>query len=363
MPPLSIASLLLFATVQNVAAQMAPSASAELGPPPQLSAGEESESPAIAPQATAAAVSVNPANRYGVSLLYRNTYAAEDTVTNGWAGTVTPCNGGATASAYQNATLERVNVFRTLAGLPGNVTAFTSPQQPDDQAAALMMVANKALSHAPPVGWICYTQAGYDGASHSNLTLGGSFNYNGPAAIEGYMDDSGNGNSFVGHRRWILYPAQANMATGDVDATVATAGYSANALWVVGPFGSRAATPNGTPWPPNGYVPWQLLPSSSNRWSFSFPGATFASAAVTMTKNGAPLTLSITENGAHDNLGYADNTLVWEPVGVSYSQPTQDVVYNVTITGITGGGAPASVSYIVKVINPYDAVFAGDFEN
>jgi hypothetical protein len=354
---------LLSATVHGVAAQMAPLASAELGSSPQLPAWIEPESFAPEQQATAAAISANPVNRYSVSLLYRNVYAAEDAVTNGWAGTVTPCNDGATATAYQNATFERVNVFRTLAGLPGNITAFASPQQPDDQAAALMMVANQTLSHAPPSNWICYTQAGYDGASRSNLTLGGGFNYNGPTAIEGYMDDSGNGNSFVGHRRWILYPAQAHMATGDVDATAENAGYSANALWVVGPFGTRAATPNGTPWPPNGYVPWQLLPPSSNRWSFSFPGATFTTAAVTMTKNGSPLTLTVTENGAHDNLGYADNTLVWEPVGVSYAQPTQDVLYQVTITGITGGGAPASVSYTVKVIDPYDAVFADDFEN
>ncbi len=332
--------------------------SAELGPAPQLPMGAESESSAPEQPAIAAAVSVNPANRYRVSLLYRTAYAAEDAVANGWAGTVAPCNSGTTATAYQNATLERVNVFRTLAGLPGNVTAFASPQQPDDQAAALLMVANKALNHAPPASWICYTQAGYDGASHSNLTLGGGFNYNGPAAIEGYVDDSGSNNSFVGHRRWILYPAQANMATGDVDAIAATAGYSANALWVTGPFGSRAATPNGTPWPPNGYLPWQLLPSSSNRWSLSFSGASFASAAVTMTKNGSPITVAITENGAHDNLGYADNTLVWQPVGVTYTQPTQDVLYHVTITGITGGGAPASVSYTVRVINPYDAVFA-----
>ena len=352
---LSIA--LLFAVgFHSANAQVLPSA--ELGPPPLLPAGVESESYAPDPPAITTTISVNPANRYSVSLLYRNVYAAEDAVTNGWAGTVTPCNGGATASAYQNATFERVNVFRTLAGLPGNVGAFGSPQQPDDQAAALMMVANKMLNHTPPPGWTCYTPAGNDGASHSNLTLGNGFNYNGATAIEGYMDDSGSGNSFVGHRRWILYPAQVNMATGDVDATAATAGYSANALWVVGPFGTRAATPNGTPWPPNGYLPWQLLPSSSNRWSLSFPGASFASAAVTMTKNGSPVTATIVENGAHDNLGYADNTLVWQPVGVSYAQPTQDVLYHVAITGITGSGAPTSVSYTVRVINPYDAIFA-----
>src|SRR5665811_724173 len=73
---------LLCAVFPSASAQMLPSA--ELGAPPQLPAGIESESNAFAAQAAVAAVSVNPANRYGVSLLYRNTYAAEDAVTNGW---------------------------------------------------------------------------------------------------------------------------------------------------------------------------------------------------------------------------------------------------------------------------------------
>jgi hypothetical protein len=90
----------------------------------------------------------------------------------------------------------------------------------------------------------------------------------------------------------------------------------------------------------------------------SFPGASFASAAVTMTKNGSTMTLTIIENGTYDNRGYADNTLVWQPVGVGYTQPMQDVLYHVEITGIAGIGVPASISYTVRVIDPYEAIFA-----
>ncbi len=358
-----LTAFLFMALTQGAVAQMASTANVMLGPPPRLS-GAVPQQTDLTPQA-ASVITVDPANRYQVSLLYRNFYAVEDMAVSGWNGSVTPCNAGTTTQAFQDATIERVNVFRALAGLPGNVAEFglSSTQKTDDQNAALMMVANHTLNHMPPNTWICWTQAGSDGAGNANLSLGQGlgFNYNGPTAVEGYMDDSGSGNSFVGHRRWILYPAQAKMASGDVDATITV--YSSNALWVLGPFGTRASTPSGTPWPPRGYVPWQLLPVNSNNWSFSFPGAAFGSAAVSMTRNGQALSLAITEKGAHDNVGYADNTLVWQPVGVTYSQPTQDVVYHVSITGIAGSGVPTSVSYNVVVINPNDAIFANGFEN
>lgn len=360
---------LLCLLVQDAAAQMLPAASAELGPAPVMQPGQATQLPAggAATLALAAPISVSPSNRYQVSLVYRNTYVAEDAASNNWIGSVSPCNGGTTAQAYQDALFERINVFRALAGLPGNISAFAAAtDQADDQAAALMMVANHQLNHAPPNTWVCWTQAGYDGASHSNLTLGGGFNYNGATAIEGYMDDSGSGNTAVGHRRWILYPPQQNMATGDVDATVATGYYSANALWVFGPYGARPSTPSGIPWPPRGHVPWQLLPAGSNRWSLSLQNADFSNASVSMTRNGvalgAPTLDALQFNGQPSGSYIGDNTLVWEPQGVTYTQPAGgDVVYHVAITGIAGTGVPASVSYTVTVIDPYDAIFSDRF--
>lgn len=68
---------------------------------------------------------------------------------------------------------------------------------------------------------------------------------------------------------------------------------------------------------------------------------------------------------AHPNLGVVgDPTLVWEPAAdaVDYTQPAQDTVYAITISGITNGGAPASVSYTVTVIDPLDAIFANGFD-
>ncbi len=320
-----------------------------------------------------AAITVDPQNRAAVANLYFSTYLPEDNATNGWLGSITGCNAGTTAPSFQAATVERVNVYRALAGLPGNVILFPgSANQSADQQAALMVVANDALNHTPPSSWNCYTAAGGDpttgAAEHSNLTLGFGFNYNGPTAIDGYIEDSGGGNEGVGHRRWLLYPPQASIATGDVDGTRGSSGRSSNALWVIGGWGTRAPTPNGIAWPPRGFIPYQMMPSGSNRWSLSIENADFSHATVSMLRNGVALATPIIDafeyNGQPSGTFIGDNTLVWEPSGVTYTQPTQDVTYYVSVSGIVG--APSSVSYDVIVFDPStaaDPIFASGFEN
>jgi hypothetical protein len=135
---------------------------------------------------------------------------------------------------------------------------------------------------------------------------------------------------------------------------------------VFGPYGTRPSTPSGIAWPPRGYVPWQLLPAGSNRWSLSLQNADFSNASVSMTRNGVALgtpTLDALQfNGQPSGSYIGDNTLVWEPQGVTYSQPAGgDVAYQVTVTGIAGTGVPSGVSYTVTVIDPYDAIFADRF--
>lgn len=365
---------------------------ADLGPAPRLPPDvvpQETPGP-VRLQATTstAAVSVDPMDRFAVSLLYRNVYAPEASFVIDAPNVSFPpdaCDDGSTPAEDQAATLERVNVFRALAGLPGDVSDFGGTYQSDDQAAALVQATNTPLSHAPPSTYTCWTPAGYNGSYRSNLTLGMSGSttwvYVGINAVEGYMDDPGAGNADVGHRRWLLYPPQAQMASGDAIADYSTPDVSAysvsNALWVTGAgsnytFGVRPATPDGTAWPPRGYVPWQLLPKRSNRWSFSYPDASFCGASVTMTRDGAPVGLNIVDTGTlvgqcppNPNAGFAgDPTIVWEPASgaVDYTQPTQDTVYAITISGIAGAGAPASVSYTVTVIDPADAIFADSFD-
>src|ERR1700722_19290631 len=183
--PLSILSITAHACAQSIDAYLEPA-------PVANTQDMVFDANRLAEPQAEAAITVDPQNRAQVASLYFSTYLPEDGVTNGWAGSIASCNAGATAMAFQAATIERINVYRALAGLPGNVIAYTgTTNQSGDQHAALMMVANSALSHSPPTTWTCYTAAGASAAGSSNLTLGFGFNYDGPTAIDGYMDDDG----------------------------------------------------------------------------------------------------------------------------------------------------------------------------
>jgi hypothetical protein len=171
-----------------------------------------------------------------------------------------------------------------MGGLPADVI-LDSGWNAKCQAAALMMSAQGQLSHYPDASWACYSEDGKDAAGHSNLA-----GCAGPEAIEAYMHDWGDSNYFVGHRRWILYPPQKVMGTGSVPATSVNGTYhfAANALWVVGGFGTRPAAPEWVAWPPDGYVPYPVV---YPRWSFSYPGADFSRASVAMSQSGSPVPL------------------------------------------------------------------------
>ncbi len=297
--------------------------------------------------------------RAQVVSLYNTLYVPGNGAPIDWTGSGSPtCNPGTTSATYQQHTLNRLNFFRQLAGLP-SVSFFAPTDFPGQatQASSLMQGANNSLSHSPPTSWLCYSSTGATGAGRSNLGLG----YSGTSVIDGYMDDNGSGNESVGHRRWILYPRLAKTFSGDASGTGVR---SANTMWVIqnasgdGTWGSRASMPNGVAWPPGGFVPFQALPDVSNRWSFHWPGATFSSATVTITKNGQPV--PILGYDARDGDGFGDAAIVFRPNNVaangafvSYASPgAVDQDYVVTVSGISGGGAPSSVTYTVTVIDP-----------
>ena len=308
--------------------------------------------------------------------LYNTLYVPGNSVTMSWTGSGSPtCAPGTTAAAFQQAIRDRVNFFRQLAGLPVvGMFAGGTAQMLDSQASALMQGSNSWSAvnpHAPPTSWTCYSAGGANAAGKSNLAKGVA----GPTAVTLYMDDYGVGNEVVGHRRWLLYPPLANVATGDV--SVASGVTAANDLWVLpngsdGTWGTRPATPDGVAWPPGGFVPYQVLPSTSNRWSFSWPGANMSAATVSITKDGQ--SVAVLGYDSRDNLGYGDASVVFRPnnvaasgPAVSYASPgAVDQSYVVTVSGMTGGGVPSSVTYTVTVIDPSvspDASITGTISN
>ena len=297
------------------------------------------------------AVTVDNWNRSSVVNLYYSNYIPPLSVPMNWTGNVGTCNAGTTSQAYLNATFQTMSYYRRMVGLAPVTNA--AGYNTGAQQAALMMSANGALSHSPPSSWTCWTSSGAAAAGASNLALGNA----GPAAMIAYMRDSGSFNYFVGHRRWILYPLRNQFGSGSVgESTI-----SANALYVFTSTVSRPPTPDKVAWPPEGYVPYQVV---YPRWSLALntsASVSFASANVTMTEGGNPVSLSVV---SRTNNGYGDNTIVWEPSGLYFSAGMQDRRFTVTVRNISG--PQSTVVYDVVVMDPAvvtDLLFSNGFES
>lgn len=272
---------------------------------------------------------------------YMQTYLASEGVAIGWTGNVANCVAGTTSAAFREAVRKRINYFRSMAGVPGDVQ-LSDTYNAKAQQAALMMSANNQLSHSPPDTWKCYTADGAQAAGSSDLYLG----VYGPAAITGYIYDPGTNNYPVGHRRWILYPQTKFMGTGDLPPSGSFR--SANALWVFDEnlWKPRPATREEfVAWPPPGYVPYQVV---FPRWSFSYAGADFSAASVSMLTGGKVISVAV-QSVVN---GYGENTLVWQPAISTGTAPAGDTTYVINIQGVKIDGITRSFEYQVIVFNP-----------
>lgn len=281
---------------------------------------------------------VNTADRIDVLSFYHTVYQASAGHSDrmAWTGNVAAGVAGTTSAEFKEDVRRRVNYYRAMAGLPADIV-FDPILDAKCQASALITSANDALDHFPSPIWLHYSPAGAEAAAASNLSIGN----HGPDAVDAYMVDDGQFNTPVGHRRWLLYPPSREMATGDIPPTGTHR--SSNAIWVMGSLGSRV-NQDFSPWPNEGYIPQDIVPA---RWSFSHPSAWFGSAAVTMTRNGIPLAVTVVSRTER----FADNTIVWEPVGLDL--PSQaDTVFEVTVSGISSSLMPASYTYTVTAFDP-----------
>lgn len=281
------------------------------------------------------------ANREQVRQSYLTAIQATANTAIGWTGNQANCIAGDTAQAYKDAVLARVNWFRGMAGVPAGVGLDPSLNQQAQQA-ALIMSANKSLSHTPPSTWNCYTSTGGAAAGKSNLCyLSG---YTDVGCISGYMRDDGGSNYMVGHRRWILYPQTTAMGTGDV-AQSGTYPYT-NALWVIPTTVAARSTTRDTfvAWPPRGYVPYQFI---FPRWSFSYPQANFGQTTVTVKREGVDLPITL-ETQAQ---GYGENTLVWV-VSSPNVGPGNDVRFQVSVNNVQTSQGLQSFQYEVIAMDP-----------
>jgi hypothetical protein len=185
---------------------------------------------------------------------------------------------------------------------------------------------------------------------------------NPPDPVTAYMDDRGGNNAPVGHRRWLLYPQTQTFGTGDVSHTLPpenpewpefSTRISTNAIWV---FDGRYSYPRPTTrddfvaWPPKGYTPWFLF---FDRFSFSWPGASFASANVSVRIGSSDVPTSVESRTVS---GMGENTIVWSlgalPGSVTWP-PGPDVTFTITVSNVMINGSPRTFTYDATAFDPY----------
>jgi len=291
--------------------------------------------------------SVNTDSREQVRDFYNAIYATSENVPINSTADVADCFPGTNSPLFQAAVLRRINWFRAMAGVPASVV-FNPIYNSNAQAVAVMISSSGQLNHNPPTNWPCYSSAGAAGAGGNQA--GG---FNGADAITGYIWDFGGNNSEVGHRRWILFPSEQIMGTGDVPAT--NSYIAGNSTYVFDSSINDPRPPTRQPyvsWPPEGFVPYQI---TYPYWSFALSNADLSAATVTMTSNGAPVSLAIQPYAT----GYGENTIVWVPMGLdancectAFPFSGADTVYGITVSNIVVGGSNVSFSYHVTVFDP-----------
>jgi uncharacterized protein YkwD len=280
---------------------------------------------------------VDTSSKSAVNSAYWSKYAPKYNILVDWlGGSLLGCLPGLTSSYTNSGTLSALNYVRSLAGLAP--VSFSSTLNAAAQRAALIMAANNALSHSPSSNWKCWSSSGAAAAGKSNLALAYP-SLRAGQIIDLYMDDKGDSNVAVGHRRWILNPFSTVMGSGSTD--------TANALTVIGPENAYRPNPRYVGWPTAGYFPNALEPTG--RWSLSAGSKSVSFRYATVhVYNHDGVRIPVHKYSVHT--GYAQPTVVWQmPSWMGHSGN-----YKVVVTGIKKSGYSGSLqtSYTVRLFTP-----------
>ena len=268
----------------------------------------------------------------------------------GWAALaslyVTPadiatCRAGVVTEAAKREMLTGVNAVRAIHALPP--VTYAADADPETAAAALMMVANNQLSHAPPADWKCYSAAGSRGAGSSNLAGGVTSPYllwNTPTDhLADWLRDANS--TSIGHRRWLLSPFLRQISYGRADQVLADGGRTDAAALKVFNFAPGAAPaaaaalpdfvayPFGT-YPAHLFAVGDLLSFTvvADKTSLFGNGAVDLGKAVITVSVGAA-SLPVKDVAATGGFFGNGNSLQWRVVGLRRGVP-----YHVTITNV-----------------------------
>ncbi|MFD1130624.1 S-layer homology domain-containing protein [Paenibacillus provencensis] len=283
------------------------------------------------------------------------TYMPADQIYSESPSVTAPFKAGRIKSEYVEDGIRAVNFVRYLAGLPDDVTANYSLTE-QQQAAAMVIAANKQLTHYPskPAGIDeALYASGKDGARTSNLYSGGPTFYNN---VLGYMADRDASNTDrVGHRRWIINPEMKQTMFGMAHATNNVAYASMYAFDKSRP--KSEVQYDYIAWPSAGYFPEEVF-RTIDPWSVSLNPEKYDrkktdQIQVKLTRVRDGKVWSFDENDKDKSGKYFNvNTgaygvsfaVVFRPDGIE--DFAMDDAFDVEITGLyTVGGSPTEVEF------------------
>ena len=245
-----------------------------------------------------------PLSKEQVINLYNQLYKTSEIDSIIWNGNSLQCKCGTLEKEIYKKVEDRINFFRTVTGL--NKVILNSKYNVEAQAAALLIKANNELTHYPNSKMRCYSQAASNGCLKSCLGFSDFINFPETAFITGFINDFGEDNYFVGHRKWILYTKLVDFgygATNNSEALLTADGVTFDTL----------PTPEYIAYPWNGYVPVNLI---FPKWSFSInqdEDVDFSSTTISMLDSNGKL-IKIEKLKEYKN--YLDHTIVWYAKGL-----------------------------------------------
>lgn len=246
-----------------------------------------------------------------------------------WSGNVASCDPGDISEDGRANALRLYNLYRWLADLPSVETS--SDRNELAQACALMMQANGMLSHSPGMDWECYTDAGAEGASSSNISSVSSVR-----SVDGYMIDNGNATT-IGHRRWILSNSLGPIGIGST-------GDGASCMQNL--RGTGQAGKEWLAWPPPGVLPYEAYAPNQRStlgdtgWTLQSDALDLSGAMVTVTAGGTELPVTVTqlEGGYGSREAIRFNPEGWDAeAGQTYS--------------VVVSGVGAEIAYDVQIVD------------
>ncbi|MBQ6164341.1 MAG: hypothetical protein IJK23_07700 [Clostridia bacterium] len=268
-----------------------------------------------------------------------------------------PYKAGEVSALTKQVTLQRLNLYRALAGL--NSVRYETEYEPYCQRGAVVMAAINQMTHYPSQPYDMdkdFYDVGYYGTSHSNIARLGTVE---PKldpllkCIDMWMADSDNNNiGALGHRRWFLNPGMGGTAFGSAQGpndSIFTAAYSVDKSAPVGDYDLIT-------WPPSGYVPSDdRIFDSSTAWSVTLCPNKYmkpdGSVRVTITRESDGKKYAFASGGSNgfftiENSGYGvDNCIIFRPDGLGVPKGR----YTVEVSGIkTVNGAAVTLKYAME---------------